>query len=225
MAGFVGRPFLSEIQYQGQYGDLAFDLFATPFPAYRNLLKFLGKYGATLRDLRYDALTVADANISCALLDLSTTIRFYLDRLEVTIAKLHEVGPEVARQLSLDAWAALQASDPKMRLARHGVMLAVHADLVKGTVEELIKQYVTTPKALGDKTTGPALFYLKDRVEGEEGGSILLDRSLVKNGALYLKLNLVFNATHVPFEKVRDHVEDFIATALGQMGIEVDRSS
>lgn len=225
MVSILARPFRSEIQYQGQYADLAFDLLAAPLPVYRNLLKFLGRYGATLRDLRYDALTVVDANISCALLDLSAAIRFYLDRLEVTIAKLHEVGPEVATQLSLDAWAALQASDPKIGLAKHGVTLAFHADLVKGTVEELMSQYVTPPKAFGDKTTSAVLFYLKDRGEGEEGGSIFLDRSLAKDGALYLKLNLVLNATYVPLEKVRDRLNDFIATALGQMGIEVDRSS
>jgi len=225
MAGFIARPFQSEIQYQGQYTDLAFDLFAAPSPVYRNLLKFLGRYGTTLRDLRVDTSTVADANISCTLLNLSTAVRYYLDRLEITIAKLHEIGDEAAMQLGLDAWAALQASDPKISLARHGITLAFHGDLVKGTVEELMRQYVTPPKALGDKTTSAVLFYLRDRGEGEEGGSIFLDRSLVKDGALYLKLNLVLNATQVPLEKVRDRVDEFIATVLAQMGIEVERAS
>lgn len=225
MANVVGRPFLSEIQYQGRYADLAFDLFATPLPVYRNLLRFLGKYGATLKDLGYVAPTVADANISCTLLGLSTTVRFYLDRLEVTIAKLHELGGEAAMQLGLDACAALQASDPEIRLARHEVTLHFHADLVKGAVEELMRQYVTPPKAFGGNTTSAVLFYLGDRGEGEEGASILLDRSLAKDGALYLKLILFLNATHVPLEKVRDRVAEFVTTSLGQMGLEVERTT
>ncbi len=225
MASFLGRPFLSEIQYKGQYSDVAFDLFATPLPVYRNLLKFLGKYGATLRDLRYDTLTLPDANISCTLLDLKTMIRFYLDRVEVTITNLHEVGAEAAMQLGLDAYAALQASDPKISLAKHGVTLQFHAELVKGTVEEVIGQYVTPPKAFSGKTMSGASFHLRDQGKDEEGASILIEPSLVKNGALFLRLSLALNATDVPLEKLRDRMAGFVTTALGHMGLEVERTT
>ena len=225
MAGFVGRPFQSEILYQGQYDDLAFDVLAAPIPVYRNLLKALGKYRATLPNVRYDAQTVAQANISCTLLDFSAIVQFHLDRFEVRLVKLHEVGEDVAAQIMLDAWAALKASDPKIKLIRHRVTLDVQADLVKGTVEEVMKQYVISPKAFGENTRSAVIFYLKDGREGGESGSIYLDRSPLKDGALYLKLDVSLDATKVPPEKVRDQVDEFVTTRLGQLGLEVERAT
>jgi len=224
MAGLLARPFRSEIQYQGQYADFAFDLFTASAPVYRNMLTFLGRYGATLRDLRQDAPTVADANISCTLFDLTTTVRFYLDRLEVTFAKFHEVGGEHATHICLDAWGALQASDSTIRLARHTVVLGFHADLVKGTIEELIGQHVAPSKIFGDKTRSAILYYLRDQGEVGAGSNVYLDRSLLKDGALYVKLTLVLDAAQVPLEKVRDRVNDVLASIAKHMGLEVERT-
>ncbi len=225
MANFVLRPFQASLQYRGQYTEPAFDLFANPIPVYRNLLKSLEKYGAHLQDLRYDAPTLTEANITCSLLDLSTDIRFRLDKWEVTFSALHEIGNEAAMQIGLDAWAALQASDPSVKLIRHEMNFAFHADLVKGTPEDVMRQYVTPPQALGEKTTSAIFFYLKGRGEGEESGDILLYHSVVKEGALYLRFNVVYDTTKVPLERLRERADEFVMTRLQQLGLEVEQAT
>jgi hypothetical protein len=212
------------MQYTGHFEDHAFGLLVTPVPVYQNLLKVLRKYGATLRDLRFDAPTVADANISCTLLDLNTHIRFYVDRFEVLIAKMHEIGDDTAEMLVLVAWKALQASNLEIKLIRHGLTLEAHADLVKGTVEDVIKQYVTPPQNLADKVRSAVAFYLKGWDSNQEEGSIFLDRSTVRDEALYVKMSLVLSAHHVPIEQVRGRVDKLIVTALEDLGLGTERA-
>lgn len=225
MADFVLRPLQASLQYQGQYAEPAFDLLADPVPVYQHLLKLLGPYGVTLRDLKYEAPTLAEANITCSLLDLGAVIRFRLDRCEVGFSQYQQVGDEAAMHIGLGAWGALQASHPDIKLARHQLTLAIHADLVKGTLEDLFKQYVTIPQSLGEKTTSAVFFYLKGRGNGEESGDLLLDKSILKDGALYLRFNVVYDGTQVPIEKLRERVDDFTMTRLLQLGLAVEKGA
>ena len=77
------RPVRSNVQYQGVFGDINFELLASPIPLYRNLLKRLGKYGVTLQNLKVDFSTLGEANVNCTLLELSTNIAIRLDRIEI----------------------------------------------------------------------------------------------------------------------------------------------
>ena len=225
MANFVLRPFQGSLQYQGQFANPAFDLFVNPIPVYQNLLKFLGEYGATLQDLKYDAPTLTEATITCSLLDLSTIIKFRLEMCEVVFSKYHELGDEHAMRIGLGAWAALQACDPSVNLIRHKIISAFHADLVKGTLEDVMRQYVPAPQVLGEKTTSAVFFYLKGRGEGEESGNILLHHSVVKEGALYLSFEMGYDATQVSLEKLSERADEFVKTRLQQLGLEVEQAT
>lgn len=225
MADFVLRPFQASLEYQGQYAEPAFDLLADPVPVYRHLLKFLGPYGVTLRDLKYETPTLAEASITCTLLSLSAVIRFRLDRCDVAFSEYQQVGDEAAMHIGLSAWAALQASDPEIKIARHQLTLSIQADLVKGTAEDLLAQYVTIPQPLGKKTRSAVFFYLKGRGDGEESGDLILDHSIVKDGALYLRFNAVYDGAQVPLEKLRERVDEFVITRLKQLGLDVETAA
>lgn len=192
---------------------------------YQNLLKFLGDYGATVRDLRYDASTLTEAHVSCFLSNLNTDIRFRLERFEVTFSRYYEIGDEAAMRIGLSAWAALQASAPSIKLVRHELFSDFHADVVKGTSKDVIQRYVTSPESFGDKTTSTVFFQLQGRGEGEENDNIYVSPSILKEGALFLRFHMVYDATQIPLEKLRERADKSIMTRLQQMGLEIEQPS
>lgn len=220
------KPLRTEIQYQGQYSALAFKLLANPVPVYENLLRNLGKYGASLRDLKYETADLAEANISCTLLDLSVTVRVRLDRLDVTFFRLDTVGEKLAHQIVVDAWNAVKLSQESIQLGQHGVTVASHAEIRGTSYNTLLQHYVVTPPSLGANTGGGVVFYIAgDPTKGLNGGSTLLDRSTMKEGALYLKVAVLLDATKVSIEELGSHVDDYFTGQLAGLGLEMERAA
>lgn len=220
------KPLRTEIQYLGQYNALAFKLLANPVPVYENLLRNLGKYGASLRNLKYEATNLSEANISCTLLDMSVTVRVTLDRLDVTFFRLDTVGEKVAHQIVLDAWNAVKLSEASIQLGQHGVTVASHAEIQGASYNTLLQRYVVTPPNLGANVGSGVVFYIHgDPTEGLSGGNTMLDRSTVKDGALYLKVAVVLDATKVSIEALGSRVDDYFTRQLANLGLEMERAA
>lgn len=220
------KPTQSDAQYQGPFQHLAFGPLANPVPLYQNLLKHLGKYGASLKDLKFDSTVLSDANISCSLLGLSTVIRVRLDWLEVTFLKLHEVGEKIAGQILLDSWAAVHETDPSMAIIEHGVSINAYTEIRDAPYDAVIRRYVTIPPALGEKTLAGVAFYLpEDPAKGERRGSIVLDRLTGQERGLVLKVNVVFDAKQVPFSTLTQRIDEYVTRHLDHLALALDREN
>ena len=220
------KPMRSEVHYQGPFADLAFGLLANPIPLYQNLLKHLGKYGATLNTLKYDATVLSDANVNCSLLELSTIIRVRLDRLEVTFLKLYEVGEEIANQILLDSWAAVHETEASVVVVEHGVMINVYTQILDASYDTVIRRYVTTPPTLGEKTHAGVVFYLpEDSAKGEKQGSVVLDRLTGQEQHLVLKVSAAFDAKQVPFNTLDQRIDEYVTRHLDYLGLALEREN
>ena len=115
------RPVRSEVQYQGRFESLIVGLLTGPAPLYQYLLKYLGKYAATLHGITYIAPPSPDANVSCLLAEISANIQVRLDRLGLNFLRFHELGSEIAKQFLLESWAALHEIDASILVVEHAV--------------------------------------------------------------------------------------------------------
>ena len=225
MDNILLKPIKTEIEYQGQFVALAFKLLTNPIPVYEGFLEVFSKHGASLRDLKYEGSVLSEASISCSLLNLNVLVRVRLDRLEVTFFRLDSIDEKTAGQIPVDAWNVVKASNDSVELVQHGVTVATHAEL-PGTLsyDALLRRYVVAPSELSTHTRSGVVFYLgEDQARGEKGGSIVLDHSILKDRALYLKVGAVFDAAKIPIDAVGSSMDGFFTRQLGNLGLAMER--
>lgn len=218
------KPIGTEVQYEGKYAAFAFKLLANPVPFYENLLRVFEKHGASLLGLRYEAGNLSDANISCTLPNLNAEVRVRLDRLSVRFFRLDTVGEKMAHQVVIDAWNVIKTTDMSICVAQHAVTVNSQVELQEASYNALLQRYVVAPAGLRSHTGSAVVFYLGEDLErGEMGGSIVLDRSRIKDGALYIAIAVVFDATKVPVEVVGSHTDGYVTRQLETLGLTLER--
>jgi hypothetical protein len=218
------QPVRSEVQYQGRFENFIFGLLTSPAPLYQNLLKHTGKYGATLHGITYVAPPLADANVSCFLPEFSANIQIRLDRLEINFLRFHEVGGELAQQILLESWAALQEVDASILVAEHAVGITVYTQIQEASYDQLIERYVMIPQGLGGNLHAGVVFYLPgDSARGERPGGIVLDRLIGQEQGILLKVTASFDAAQVSFNTLTQSIEDYLTGYLDHLGLVLDR--
>jgi len=220
------RPIKTEIEYHGQFAAVAFKLLANPIPIYEGFLEAFRKYGVSLRDIKYEGSVLSEANISCTLLNFNVLVRVRLDRLEVTFFRLDIIDEKAANQIAVDAWNVVKATDDSVGVVQHGVTVATHVELPSTlSYDALLQRYVVAPLELKRHTRSGVVFYLgEDQARGQTGGSILLDRSILKDGALYIKVSAVFDAAKIPINSVGASMDGFFTSQLGNLGLVLERA-
>lgn len=220
MDKIVLKPVKSSVQYQGQFAELAFDTLASPVRLYKHLLKDLGKYGASAKDLKFDAVEISEANLTCLLVDLNGIVRIWLDRLEVTFYDLGLVGEDAANQILLGTYEALLDVESPVKIKSHVVKIETHAQLANVSYDTLVSNYINFPPSLGDKVSGGLALYLGDDPEkGERGATVMVDRSLVVDGGIYIHAAVEFDASLIPIESIRQKFSEFHKRSLDHLGL------
>ncbi|MFQ5853694.1 MAG: hypothetical protein ACE5JU_24310 [Candidatus Binatia bacterium] len=218
------KPIRSDAIYHGRFAELAFELLATPVPVYQSLLKHLGKYGANLNNLKYDATVISEANINCYFLDFNAMIRVRLDRLEVNFFRLHEIGEEIAKNIILDSWTAVHETEPSIEVVEHAVSINCDTQIEGTSYNAVIQRYVSIPPALGEKTRAGVGFYPPaGLVKGERDGSVVLDRLIGQEQGAVLKINMTFDAKQVRFDSLAQRIDEYVTGQLDRLGLKLDR--
>lgn len=215
------KPLRSEAHYRGNFKENAWGLLAAPMPLYRGMLKHLGPFGATLQSLRIETASLADAQVSCTLLDLNTAIRVRLDRVEYDCWKLHEVGAEAAQQVLRAMWAAIHEADDLIQLSTHTVDLNIVAEIVGSTSARLLSRYVRIPDALGTMDAGVAFYTPPITSDDETWVNLVLDRIFKEDNHILVKTTVGCAAFTVPVESIAQTVEGQLARVLDGIGLQL----
>lgn len=219
----VLKPIKSEIQYLGEFSELAFDMLSAPIPLYKSLLKNLGKYGATTKDLNIYTMEISEANVSCPLVSLDALVRVRLDKLEVNFLDLGKIGQELASEVLVDVYEALQNADSSISVSYHTISIKTQAQGVNATYLDLIRKFISSPPSLSEQTTGGVAFYLvDDQPKGVTGGSIIIDRSTLYEEGVYISITANFDASLVPIKSVREKVTEYHAFCLEHLNIKFE---
>lgn len=206
--------------------EFAFDSLASPIPLYRNLFKYLEKYGLTLRDIQADVSTLAAANLQCSLLDLNTQLRVKLDGFDLSFVRLHEIGETVAEQVLRDSWAALYESDSSFAIADHNLTLHIQTEIARLSYDELMRNFVQAPARLKQGSQAGVVFYFPiEAVEAPGEGSIVLDRAVGQKNHLLLKVNVAFDAKAVHVNDVLEETKRYTTNALAKLDLDLNWES
>ncbi len=223
MEQIVLKPLRTDVLYEGKFTEIAFGLLSNTHTWYAALLKHLGKYGATLQDLRIDVSVLANANISCSLLNHYTNVTIRLQSCSVYISPFHQVGKEVASTILNDFTAAIHDAGPPIKVGEHVASVSIQTQILDSTYSDLMQRYVTVPSGLGEKTqTGVAFYYPGNELQGEVGGNIIVDRIPGQENGLILKINQAFDATKVPIENFTKHVAEGTTRSLNILGLKLE---
>ena len=213
----------SEVQYQGRFEQLSFGLLTSPAPLYQNLIKQLGKYGATIQNLTSlipPFTPLADVNISCFLTELNVTTQVRLDRLEINFLRFHELGLERATQILLDSWAAVYEFDASIVLMNHVVTITLYTQIQDASCDQVIERYVRIPPELGSAVHAGVAFYLPgEPARGEGASSIVLDRLIGQEQSLLLKVTATADAKQVPFDTLAQVINGYLTQSLEHLGL------
>lgn len=213
------RPLRSDVHYRGNFKENAWGLLTAPAPLYRSMLKHLGPFGGTLQSLKIDTASLADANLSCTLLELNTAIRIRLDRFEYDCWKLNEVGAEGAQRLLCAIWAAIHEADDSMELVTHIVDLNIVAEVAGGTSTELLRRYLQIPESLRDMDAGVALYTRPVKSESETWINLVLDRVFKEDNHILVKTTVGCAASEVQIDGISQAAEDQVTRVLDGLGL------
>lgn len=225
MEKIVLKPIKTDVAYKGRFAELAFSLLTSPTDLYNNLLEYLGKYGASIQNINYEAEKVGDANVSCTLLELGLDVRISLEDLLITLLNFETIGKEVANQILLDVYGALLKTNSEISFVNHTVTIASNVQLANESYDSMIRKYLNPPDPFGDKTTGGVVFYMSDGLpQGGEEASITIDKShtVLEEGA-YIKVAIALNAAEVPIESLSQRVVEFHNSCLEHLNIALKR--
>jgi len=223
MEQIVLKPTRTDVLYEGKFTGIAFGLLSNAQSLYTALLKHLGKYGATLQDLRVDASVLANANISCSLLNHHTNVTIKLQSFSVYISPFHQVGEETASMILTDSTAAIHDTGQPVEVGEHVVLVSIDIQISDSTYSDLMRRYVTVPSGLGEKTqTGVAFYYPGNQSQGELDGNIILDRIPGQEKGLALKINQGFDAKKVPVENLTNRVAEGVTRYLNILGLKLE---
>ena len=225
MSTLLLKPFLSDIHYRGQYSQVSLTLVISVFSVFEKLLSSFSVYGTSLNDFKVEGATLSDLHLTCALPKVNTTIRFYLDRMEIDFGRVHQIGEVAAIEVARRAWAIVEAADASIRFLHHEVTLDTHADLLGGSAKEFIERYVSVPPVFGEKAMSAVIFTTGSGVGGGDvqGSRVLLDRSLAKEGALYTRIYIKLDGGSVSFERVGERASQFITSTFEQLGLKMEQ--
>lgn len=208
--------------YAAKFAAPLFTLMGNAAPLYKSLFDALEKYGTRLDDLKVEGLNTGNVSILFeSLVPNNFTVRIRLDSLQITFHSLQTLGVEKAKQLVLDCWNAIQQTDSSISLVTHAVVAAFQFALPPQDYKRVLQAFTKIPEGVpSEVATGVAYYLPRGSRDGDEGGSIVLDR--LASGGLNLRISMNVDAKRVPAPALADYVEAYVNSSLSMLGLEIE---
>ncbi len=207
--------------YTAKFTAPVFTLMANPGLLYKNLFNTLEKYGARIYDFKIEGQNTSSVSLGFdCLVPNNFVVRIRLDSLQVTFHNLETIGVDKAKQMVLDCWSAIQQTDSSISAATHTVTTAFQFDLSPEAYKEMLQAFTKIPEGVPSGAAAAVAFYFpRGSRDGDEGGSIVLDRLL--SGDLNLKISMVVDGIKISASALGDYVEAYVNSSLSMLGLEI----
>lgn len=208
--------------YAAKFAAPVFNLMGNPAALYKNLFDALEKYGARLDDLKVEGVNTGNVSILFeSLVPNNFIVRLRLDSLQITFNNLDTLGVEKAKQLALDCWNAIQQTDSSIFPVTHAVVTAFQFAMSPQDYKSVLQAFTRIPDGLPSQAEAGVAYYLpRGSRDGDEGGSIVLDRLV--SGGLNLRISMNVDAKKVPVSALGDYVEAYVNSSLSMLDLEIE---
>ncbi len=211
-----------DLAYQGEFSSPAFDLVGSFLSLLTRLYARMAKFGVRPADLKLESgQSLAESALLCALHGLNAQARIRVERVEANFLELRRVTQDQVLAIILEAIGAVQELSPQLAFKTHGIVLSLHGVLEGITFEDFIQRYtVKAPDGLGPPVGSGVVYYYGPETE-RDNSSVVLDKSLVVSGGLYLRMNLTINGTKVSVTEVHDKVSAYFNLLVKKLDLEI----
>jgi hypothetical protein len=137
--------------------------------------------------------SVGDVNLRCSLFGLRTTVRIFLDRIEVDSAP-PDGGSQRHFEVVEDTVELVSEHSSNVAIRTYESTMGAHGTLSDGSVEEYLAELLaTTPKSFGPLVGAGAAYYYGS-IASQHAASLTIDLSqLVENG-VFIQAKAIYDA-------------------------------
>jgi hypothetical protein len=213
----------SELLYQGVIKDPSITRLASGLHLFDTLLDRLSKYGAKPPDIRIEAPgpALTDLNLVCYLTSLSASVRIHLNRIDVLFQDARLLGgPDLAGRIVLDSLDATLEAIQDIVIDSHAITLTCHASLEQAALDNLFSQYVHVPQGTDPILNRGVGYYFGPSGKRKES-SLVLDKSVLIPGGLFLKVACVLDGSTVSLQELVTTARDSVEGLLRHFGLEL----
>ncbi len=211
--------------FQSDFSAPAFDLFAGAplgISLLDNLYAGLSKYGASLGDIRVEAVgSLADVNVQAFLLSFGLIVRVRLDKIEVQSPDVRRINLERLSSIAADLLRTMKKVKPNLEFSRHTLTVDLHGHLEKKSPADFLSRFVTQdPKGIGPLVGKGVVYYL-----GAEGrrlmASVTVDLSQRVADALYFRVQAQWDGQKLEANEITSTAMGYFNEALASLELEM----
>lgn len=216
----------NQLVHNGLFARPLFELWGDGKTILRGLFEALSPFGATLPDMHIQSVQATPADpVVTVNIGVKGTLTFRLDRIESTFFNFtDEFLREIPKIIESSArW--IRAAVPSFKFSSHGLIYSSHSQLSKYTIEEVLKSVGTkTLKSGGvDKGTGAIFHWAVPQKNWTT--QLVLDRSVVLAGGLYMMFNLLVTADAVEYDSLAKEGRKYLDDLLAELGLVLSSAS
>ncbi|MEK6804381.1 MAG: hypothetical protein AABZ34_17230 [Nitrospirota bacterium] len=215
----------AEVVYQAHFGLPVFTLLGqAAVDLHQAMYLALQPFGLGLQDMQVQtgAKDFSELQATYWLLRLNTTVRVYLDRVEVNCSSVHSSVEQVYRQIVVVATDVAQRTIPESAYKSFTIQLALHGIMQTMSVDDFIaKQFneANTPSGAG-KLIGRGLVYYFGEEKEREFSSLLIEKSARIQDGIFLRGSVTLKGNDIIISRLPDIAEANLKAMIGSTGMD-----
>lgn len=212
----------TELAYHASLEPPVFDLGARWVELQTAIYTHLGRFKLRLADIKVEGATSnpGDVSVACWILNYGAVVRYRLDRVEAW-----SNSPRLAEDTALtgeivnEAMQVLRIASPNAKIVMHSVNVALHGIVAEETAARVASYVTRTPD--GSPSLIPSgVSFLCEFPSGEGQGSIVLERSALIPGGMFLRITSE-HAGFVSETEAMNRSIEFFQSSAGRLGLDI----
>lgn len=209
----------AQIVYTAPFVSPAFELWGEGRKITQGIYETFLPFGVKLANIKGESGTTAAEQTVTVNIGAQVVYKFRFDGVEMTCFTYSE---DFSRRLPLILSAAtkwVHAAAPAVRFASHQFAYSAHCALENGGAEEFLRTVFATPPRAGGIDRGTGLIFHWDVPETKWSTQLVVDKSLLTNGGLYIALTVSIVGDAVDFDSVGSGGYVYMEKVLNELGL------
>ena len=136
-----------ELYFQTLFTEPAFTLFQNLPGLTQHVFARLNRHGLRLADMKFEIGngSLAEHQLTCSLLNYSTSVRFRIDTVEINSFNLHHLSEEQIGDVAVSALEALKLYSAATIFATYQLSVAAHGVVGGASGQEFVRRFTNPP--------------------------------------------------------------------------------
>jgi hypothetical protein len=209
--------------FKAHFNEPAFHLFADLPDLLKQLFAMLGRHGLRLSDTKFESGgdNLGEVHLRCYLFDFRTTLRIYLDRIDLT--SMFSAGDPLAHdEVAIQAVSAALEHLPSLGFRAYNIATGLHGVLVGTSPGDFLSRFGAAAPYQSAPLVGVGTVFYYGAVLNQLASSVTVDLSrLVENG-VFIQVNTIYDAREIDPGKIAAASRSFLDGILAELGLTIE---